>query len=247
MAIGFLTSIYLFSIDSLKLKRFLVSIVFFLPSLYFSQASTPIAILCFLLILIPLIQYISLGELNNGKFIPAVYRVVLIVIIIPLAIYLIYFSYFYAVDVLGKDLTLTGRTSIWEYGLIKAKDHFWLGTGYRTFWVDSNTYDFFVYNPYWGAFVMNNGHNGFIDVYLETGIIGLILFIIFLGAYCKRLFIKRLITDHFIKKQIIFSLALLLFYLGYSITEQVTLEQSDLFWMLLVITHFSVSKMKLDN
>jgi len=38
-------------------------------------------------------------------------------------------------NALGRDVTLTGRTSIWAVVLDKISKHPWLGYGYKGFWL----------------------------------------------------------------------------------------------------------------
>lgn len=76
---------------------------------------------------------------------------------------------------LGKDTTLTGRTTIWDFGL----EQFWrepfLGVGYRAYWESSLTSSKML------QAVMKQNlphfHNNFLDVAVGLGIIGLILFV----------------------------------------------------------------------
>ena len=83
------------------------------------------------------------------------------------------------VDVLGKDMTFTGRRPIWE--LLwekKIKSHLWLGYGYYSFWQpwrglnDSGI----VVMP--NGYKVPNAHNGFMELILDLGMIGLVLFLL---------------------------------------------------------------------
>lgn len=81
---------------------------------------------------------------------------------------------------LGRDLTLSGRVKLWEYALDKGLDRFWLGAGYRSFWVDKLTFDLVTRQRYWGVpgqttKLASTGHNGFLDIWLELGMVGLVL------------------------------------------------------------------------
>ena len=82
------------------------------------------------------------------------------------------------VDTLGKDLTFTGRTPLWQ--LLwerKIKSHFWLGYGYESFWqpwrgIDNPANDVVFANG-WRA---THAHNGFVELFLALGVIGFVLF-----------------------------------------------------------------------
>lgn len=72
-------------------------------------------------------------------------------------------------DLLGEDSTLTGRTDVWELVLNQPINSL-LGTGgYRSFWV-SEFADSIKERYY---FYLNQSHNGYIETYLNEGLIGL--------------------------------------------------------------------------
>lgn len=65
--------------------------------------------------------------------------------------------------------TLTGRTTIWKYGMLAWQEHPVLGNGLGSFRK--------VVNPF---SISESAHNSFISLLVETGIIGLLIFISFL-------------------------------------------------------------------
>lgn len=76
----------------------------------------------------------------------------------------------------GRDPTLTDRTKIWA---IVANMHTnpLVGTGYETFWLGPRL------DVVWSTFPgLNEAHNGYLEIYLNLGIIGLILLLAFLAA-----------------------------------------------------------------
>jgi len=85
------------------------------------------------------------------------------------------------VDILasfGKDATLTGRTDIWAIVIEKIKERPVLGYGYHGFWKPGLGED----NPAYGLVIAKTGyqpahpHNGFLQLGLDFGLIGLSLF-----------------------------------------------------------------------
>jgi exopolysaccharide production protein ExoQ len=70
----------------------------------------------------------------------------------------------------GRDLTLTGRTDLWADLLDIAAETPIFGVGYGSFWI-GNTHNLWE-RHLWGP---TQGHNGYIDVYLELGAVGLLI------------------------------------------------------------------------
>jgi O-antigen ligase len=77
-----------------------------------------------------------------------------------------------AIGATGRDATLTGRTDLWTDLLVIAKDNPVLGVGYGAFWIGDthNLWEKYLWKP-------TQGHNGYLDVYVELGAIGVILLI----------------------------------------------------------------------
>jgi len=87
----------------------------------------------------------------------------------------------------GKDPTLTDRTKIWGF-LLDMHTNPLIGTGYQSFWLGPRLEQFWSTSGFWGV---NEAHNGYLEVYLELGVIGVLLMIGFLivgyKAICRRL------------------------------------------------------------
>jgi len=89
------------------------------------------------------------------------------------------------VSQLGRDMTFSGRTGIWERALSVPINSL-IGTGYYSFWLDPGRVAQ-VSKGYF--FKLNEAHSGYIETYLNEGLIGLFLLVTFLiSAYRK---IKR--------------------------------------------------------
>jgi hypothetical protein len=74
-------------------------------------------------------------------------------------------------EAIGKDPTLTGRTDIWHLVLSLSGNPL-LGTGFESFWLPGPRVDK-IWNAYWWH--PNEAHNGYIEVYLNLGWIGVTL------------------------------------------------------------------------
>jgi len=85
------------------------------------------------------------------------------------------------ISAMGKDPTLTGRTDLWP-SLIAMTPSPWFGAGFESFWLGSrltSLWHTFVWRP-------NEAHNGYIEIYLNLGWVGLILFGIVLVTGYRR-------------------------------------------------------------
>lgn len=79
---------------------------------------------------------------------------------------------------IGRDSTLTGRTQLWE-DLLAAPVNRWIGRGFQSFWLGpeaSMLWEKYYFRP-------NQAHNGYLETYLNGGILGLVaLFCLLIGT-----------------------------------------------------------------
>jgi len=75
-----------------------------------------------------------------------------------------------AIRLLGKDPTLTDRTLLWSE-LLKAKINPLFGAGFESFWLGDRFRDF-ADSRWWQP---NQAHNGYLETYLNLGLVGLFL------------------------------------------------------------------------
>ncbi len=86
---------------------------------------------------------------------------------------------FIVVDTLNKDLTLTGRTDFWPLIIRKINQRPLLGYGIDGFWqpwnsIDNPSRDIIVAKT---QFAPPHSHNGFMDLVVDLGYVGLFLFL----------------------------------------------------------------------
>lgn len=74
----------------------------------------------------------------------------------------------------GETINFTERTFIWQYALDLLGQHPFLGFGLNGFWTDIGT--FYGYQKLHG-WVLDNYHDGYVAVVVETGAVGLLLFL----------------------------------------------------------------------
>ncbi|HEY7752162.1 MAG TPA: O-antigen ligase family protein, partial [Ignavibacteriaceae bacterium] len=84
-------------------------------------------------------------------------------------------------ELFGKDITFSGRTFLWEFLIDIGNDHPMLGTGYGAFWIPeseriSSVHDVFTFLP-------GQAHNGYLDIFLASGYVGVGLLLLMLINY----------------------------------------------------------------
>jgi O-antigen ligase len=85
----------------------------------------------------------------------------------------------------GRDLTLTDRTLLWTDTLNNAAKSPVVGVGFGAYWVGRIGYAMYPL-PNWSrktpTWRPDEGHNGFIDVYVDLGVIGVVLMLLVVGS-----------------------------------------------------------------
>ena len=102
-----------------------------------------------------------------------------------IALFLLFYESILSVvtAILGRDETLTGRTDIWRTLIDFASLNPILGVGYGGFYAPGNL----ELEHYFGKeFILAQAHSGYLAVYVELGILGLILLGVFFLAYCGK-------------------------------------------------------------
>jgi len=138
-------------------------------------------------------------------------------------------------SMLGRDMTLTGRTELWQELLIIGSKHPIFGVGYGGFWIGDihNLWSIFLWRPMLG-------HNGYIDVYLDLGIIGVIfLLLIIIKSYSK--LVKTLIDDfEYGRMRFIFLIVIII----HDITESSFARPTQFFWVVFLLTALNIAPKK---
>jgi O-antigen ligase len=74
-----------------------------------------------------------------------------------------------------STMSLTGRIPLWEVLFSEVQEHPWLGTGFAAFWNPQN----YPQMEQLVGFPVVSGHNGFLDILVNVGIVGLIILLAF--------------------------------------------------------------------
>lgn len=137
---------------------------------------------------------------------------------------------------IGKDPTLTGRTGMWPYMWEMFEKQPWLGYGYDGFWQDWNSPGAYIWRAInWTA---PNAHNGYLNLLLELGVVGLSVYL--LGFFVTSIggFIW---LRHNKSSEGFWPLLYLTYIFLTNLSESALLERNNIFWVLYVATAISVS------
>lgn len=145
-------------------------------------------------------------------------------------------------EAIGKDPTLTGRTEMWPFIIEMIQKQPWLGYGYNGFWHDWNSPGAYVW--YAAQWTPPNSHNGFLDLWLELGLLGILVFAIGFGVNLLR-GLKLFRIDR--SWQSFWTLLYLTFIILANIGESSLLNRNDLCWLLYVTVSFSLAIATTDS
>jgi O-antigen ligase len=85
------------------------------------------------------------------------------------------------INLLGEDATLTGRTDLWR-DILAIDINPLIGVGYESFWIGERL-EYFRSLYWWSP---NQAHNGYLEVYINLGLIGLFLAVCVLLATFRK-------------------------------------------------------------
>jgi exopolysaccharide production protein ExoQ len=133
---------------------------------------------------------------------------------------------------MGKDPTLTGRTPMWDIVLEMILRRPWLGYGHSSFWLDGSDSPAAEVQAFlqWET---PHAHNGYLDLGLELGLVGLSIFLIgFAGAFVKSVAALRAVRT----ADALWPIMYLSFILLYNVTESGLAVRHSIYWVLYVAT-----------
>ena len=134
---------------------------------------------------------------------------------------------------LGRDITFSGRTAIWDAVLDKIWERPWLGYGYHVFWRGWEGESADV----WRATIhIGHAHNGFLDLGIDIGLLGLGVFALSFITGCLRAVAWIRLTKN---AEALWPLEYLTFMILANITES-SLMREDLLWLLYVAVTLSL-------
>jgi exopolysaccharide production protein ExoQ len=134
-------------------------------------------------------------------------------------------------EMLGRSSDLTGRTDLWKSVGEMILAHPLLGFGISGFWGGASTESYAV-ESYIG-WSPTYSHNGYLEILLSLGMVGMGLFLIFLWTGLHR---ALRLAEHKISKQDLWPLAFFVFFIIHNLAECSIVWQNCLEWSLCIAT-----------
>jgi exopolysaccharide production protein ExoQ len=211
--------------------------VFALPLLVMSGSKTPLAAVFAALGLTLLVKTLSsrrIGSLMIGGSLAATTAIAVLMalvltvgVILPLVL-----------ELLGRDLTFSGRLSLWNYVLARSEDRQLLGSGFRAFWSETNRlfyFEHFRYRIEGETRIPFHSHSGFLDMRAELGWIGVGLLVVVLASTMRTIhrgFAAGLtLSPSLLCMMFVFTIV-------FSVTERSFLQYFDTIWFFYLLFYF---------
>jgi exopolysaccharide production protein ExoQ len=152
-------------------------IIFCLAAIAFSRAATAYVLTAIYILLFAIMK--TMHGFKKKDYFVVCFLLLVVVCAAAAAIMLSPDSLF---TLLGKDVTLTGRTGIWRAVTDSIAKRPLLGYGYQAFWLGLEGESYRVILAV--SWVLAQAQNGFLDVMLEMGVVGLaVVVLVFAFAF----------------------------------------------------------------
>jgi O-antigen ligase len=150
--------------------------------------------------------------------------------------FLIYAGQSDLLALLGRSMTLTGRTDLWHAALVSISRRPWLGYGFNAFWAGMQGGSYSVLLSV--GWYVKHSHNGFLDLSLDLGLLGLATFVTGYLVLSKR---ALQIVRRAPGPAAYWFCAFLCLMLLYNLDESSILMQNNIFWILYTSTALNIT------
>jgi len=138
----------------------------------------------------------------------------------------------------GEDVTLTGRAEFWPIIFTKIQEQPLFGYGYETFWYNGiNGPSADIAYATMSGFVPTHAHNGFLQLWLHLGFVGVLLFVVGLWTTILRSIAFFRARRSF---EAMFPLLYCTLIIMFNLSESAILEYNQLTWVTYVAIALSV-------
>jgi exopolysaccharide production protein ExoQ len=141
----------------------------------------------------------------------------------------------YVLSFVSRDPSFTGRTTVWIVSIAMITRHPWLGYGYNEFWPG---YGSDIVSRLTGLPEMSHAHNAILNLWLDVGLLGVVIFIL---QYLKSLWRALVAVRNTRTIEWLWPLVFLLFLAAYGLVESVILQRNGMSWILFTAVVIQVS------
>jgi O-antigen ligase len=143
---------------------------------------------------------------------------------------------------LGRDPTITGRTPMWGVAIARLMERPLLGFGRGAFWAPKSPYAIEASRAIGsGGWIPPHAHNGLIDLALDVGLIGTLIFL-----FCYFTTFAQALKRAYVTKnpENLWPLAYLVFLTMNNVTESLLLYLTNIYWVLFITVVFTINDTK---
>jgi exopolysaccharide production protein ExoQ len=189
-----------------------------------SLAMTAVVVLALMVVLVPYLGW-ALRMSRRGL----AWGVTLLLVGGTLSIFYMATHFEEVTGLLGKDPTMTGRLPLWIVAGVMALQRPWFGYGFDAFWLPDQTYTPRIWHLL--TWMPPQAHNGVLELWLELGIIGTVLFlVVFVHYLAKAVKFSR----HHPEPAATWPMAFLIFLFLANLTTAFFLQANNIYFMLYV-------------
>ena len=148
------------------------------------------------------------------------------------------------VELTGKDLTFTGRVELWQMVTSSIMERPVTGYGYGAFWIGPAGESGRINEAL--DLMYDTAHNGYLDLALDLGTIGLLLYLIVMLTYLVDFFYSFFIHR---KEEYFWGFSFIFLQLLYNFFEGNLIKPNNLYWILFLfaITSYHINIVKVDR
>jgi exopolysaccharide production protein ExoQ len=136
---------------------------------------------------------------------------------------------------LGRSPSLTDRLDIWPHLIDLSRSHAILGSGFGAFWTESLHLEM-IDRLAMGNWAPAQAHNGYLEVYVHLGVLGLLLFAFVLLSCLRGAFFTARFSFEYGRARLILLLAVLM----YNYAESAFTRPTHLMWFLFLLAAIHV-------
>jgi O-antigen ligase len=242
MAIGNLVFLFNIASSGKKIMSLLVNTLFyFLTALLVILSKCATAMILFVIINLGFLLVVAWVKWK--KHLRRIHYIAL-TIVCSVVLILVFLNLDFFFGLLNRNTTLTGRLPLWSFLIQNGlSNHPVLGYGYGATW-ESNNFRFTTQNAVGWDLPPLVSDNGYIDIFLHLGLVGISLLIITVVLCLFR------VAKHALKEQTVvsfFPFLLMILIITVNMSLSFYLELESFVWFLMVFALFSTTPLLLEN